>query len=195
MKYLSIAALMVTLFSGCGGNVNYDKAATQTGVEQETLKRLCKEITCDYDDLKDRLEVTASDGSAFTQAMTGNENRKIEFSWIGGTDQIRVRVFDTFLYGSWHFDEQAEIYIGKDLILTVSDSVDRVIGQYNEIASEHEQTEIVSGYTDFKTARTIAEADRKKVTIRFYGKNGYKDIKYLAKHHLIDLVKLAEIVR
>jgi len=195
MNKIIIALFLSIAFVGCGGNIDYDKAATQTGVEQETLKRLCKGITCNYDDLKDRIEVTANDGNSFLTAMSGNENRKIEFTWVSGWEEIEITVFDVFLYGSWHFDEYAEIFINKEMVVKIDGQVDRIVGKYNDVASDHEQIEKVSRMVKISTARRIAEADASKITIRFYGKKGYTDVNLSGSNNLIQAVKLAETMR
>ena len=191
-KTLTIIAFTY-FFAGCGGgNINYDKAATQSGVEADTLKRLCDGITCNYDTLKDRIEATANDAQNVLWAA-GNETRTIEFSWASKSESINIDVFDVFLYGSWRFDEYAEIYVGKEMVFKVAGPVDRVVGKYNDVVREHEQIERISSQIDLKIARKIAEANYKDVTIRFYGKEGYKDKELPRRHSLIKVVKLAEL--
>ena len=192
----AITALVLSiLFMACGGNINYDKAATQSGVEQDTLKRLCKGITCDYDDLKDRIEARASDGGGFMSAMGGTEDRKMELAWVSGWTDVELTVFDVFLYGSWKFNEKAELYIDKEKVADIDGSVSQDLGTYNQVANEHEKIESISKRISIETARKIAEADPKTITIRFYSKDGYSDVKPSSKHNMIQIVKLAETVR
>ena len=106
--------------------------------------------------------------------------------------QISIDLYSTTLHSGWAFVDSAEIYIGKEMIAKVSGQVERIVGHYNESAREHEKTEIVSGTIGIETAKRIAEANYKSVTIRFYGKGGYTDKELPRKHNLINVVKLAE---
>ena len=193
MKNLLIIICFSIFFLGCagGGISNYKNASTELGVSEKELREMCKGVTCHFDDLKGRLEVTANDTNTFV-ALAGNESRTIQYSWVSGSDSIQIDAFHVFLYGSWKFDEYAEIYIDRDMIIKLSGDVRRVVGEYNQYAGDHEQSEIITDYIPLETARKIANADPETVTIRFYGKDGYNDVKLPRKHNLIQVVKIAE---
>ena len=195
MKNLFVSIFFITVFVGCaasGGKVDYQKASTTFGVEESVLKESCKDIYCNYDNLKDRLEVSADDFSSFL-AFGGDETRTIEYSWSSGRKDITISLFDVYLYGSWRFDEYAEVYIGKEMVAKVDAHVDRTLANYNEVATEHWKREKVSGRINFDLARRIALEKHENVTIRFYGKNGYNDKVLPREHDLIKVVKLAEL--
>ena len=185
-----LSVVLLGSLTGCVSN-NYVKMSQGSGVPEALLTENCKPISCSYDELKDRVQATASDMNVLV-AMSGSETRTIQYTWISGNDQISIDVFSTALYGSWSFIKSAEIYVGKEMVAEVSDKVDRVIGYYNEVAKEHENIEVVSGLISIESAQKIAAAKYETVTIRFYGKNGYIDKKLPREHNLINVVNLAK---
>ena len=185
-----LAAALVSSLIGCAAN-DYGKMSQGSGIPETTLTQNCKEITCSYDKLKDRVQATANDMNGFL-AMSGSETRTIQYTWVSGSNQISIDVYSTALYGSWSFVESAEIYIGKEMVAKVSGQVDRIVGHYNNVANEHEKVEIISGFIGLEAAQKIAEANYKTVTIRFYGKNGYTDKELPREHDLINVVNLAK---
>ncbi|WP_024608811.1 hypothetical protein [Pseudoalteromonas sp. TAB23] len=188
-KNIFVLAL-VGVLAGCVTN-DYAKFSAESGLSEESLTKNCKEITCTYDELKDRVQATANDSNVMF-LLAGSESRTIEYTWVSGNNQIAVDVFSVALYGSWSFYDKAEIYIEKEMVAELSGRTERIIGSYNESAREHEKIEIVSGFLDFETAQIIAEANYETVTIRFYGKDGYHDEKLPRKHDLINVVNLAQ---
>lgn len=65
---------------------------------------------------------------------------------------------------------------------------------YNNVAREHEKVEVVHGVISIEQAEKIASLEYKNVTIRFYGKNGYKDAPLPRAHKLINIVNLVKSV-
>ncbi len=185
-----LALALVGLLAGCASN-DYAKFSANSGISEESLTKYCKEIRCTYDELKCRVQASANDSNVM-YLLAGSESRTIEYTWVSGNNTISIDVFSVGLYGSWSFYDKAEIYIEKEMVAELSSKVDRVVGKYNETAREHEKIEIISGSLDFETAQKIAQANHDTVTIRFYGKNGYKDEKLPRKHDLINVVNLAK---
>ena len=188
-KLLAVMASTSLLMTGCAMH-DYSKMSAGSGVPEAALAKHCPQIRCSYDKLKDRVEARASDGSML-YAMNGMESRTIQYSWISGSNAIAMDLILTSLYESWAFIDSAEIYVGKEMVAKVDGQVERVVGVYNDVAGEHEKVETLSTVIDFETAKKIAQADYHNVTVRFYGKNGYRDIELTREHNLINLVQLA----
>lgn len=182
--------LIFTVLAGCTAN-DYAQMSKGSGLPEISLKNNCQKISCSYDKIKDRVQATANDMNGFL-SMTGSETRTIQYTWVSGSNAISIDVFSTNLYGSWSFVESAEIYIGKELAAQVTGQVDRHVGYYNDVAREHEKVEKISGVISIEDAEKIAKASYETVTIRFYGKNGYKDAELPREHNLIDVVNLAK---
>ncbi|MGR5238637.1 hypothetical protein [Vibrio alfacsensis] len=182
--------LIITTLAGCAAN-DYAQMSQGSGLPETELKTNCQQISCSYDKLKDRVQATANDMNALL-GMTGSETRTIQFTWVSGSNAISIDVFSTNLYGSWSFVETAEIYIGKELAAKVSGQVDRHVGYYNDVAREHEKVERITDVISLEEAEKIAKANYETVTIRFYGKNGYKDVELPREHNLINVVNLAK---
>ena len=193
MKNLRIFSAIFTVSAMLGGcaSLDFQQMSAGSGLPETALQNNCKSITCSYDELKDRVQVSANDMNILL-ALNGGETRTIQYTWVSGSEYISVDVFLTSLYGSWSFVEEAEIYVGKKMVAKVSGQVDRIIGAYNEIAGEVEKTEMISGVIPVQVAEEIAAANHEEVTIRFYGKNGYEDKKLPRKHKLIQVVNLAK---
>ena len=186
---IGLAVYLALMMAGCGATLKTNQASQALGVPAAELDRLCKKIECFYDELKGNLEAAASDVNSFV-ALAGNESRVISFSYVSGNPGISVDVYHVYLYGDWNFDEYAEIYIGKEMVAKIDGQVKRIVGSYNNIANEAEKIERIHGVIDFDTAEKIAKASPKTVTIRFYGQDGYNDVKP-GSHNLADLVALA----
>ncbi len=185
-----LAAALVSTLAGCAAN-DYGKMSQGSGVPEALLATNCKVVSCSYDKLKDRVQASANDINHFL-AMGGSETRTIQYTWVSGSNRISIDVYSTALYGSWTFVKSAEVYIGKEMVAKVAGQVDRIVGSYNTVAKESEKIEIVSDVISIEAAQRIAEADYKTVTIRFYGKNGYKDVELPREHNLINVVNLAK---
>lgn len=188
-NFITIATLSM-LVVGCATN-NYSAMSQGSGVPESSLVSNCKGISCSYDKLKDNVQASASDMNVLF-AMNGNESRTIQFTWVSGSKNIIVDLYSVELYGSWSFIDSAEIYVGKEVVAKISGKVDRIVGTYNNVAKEHEKVEVVSGVISLEQAEKIASAEYKNVTIRFYGKNGYKDTPLPRAHKLINVVLLAK---
>lgn len=167
-----------------------------SGIPEPVLAQYCKKITCTYDKLKDRVQATASDAGGMPLAY-GGESRGIEFTWVSSLDSITITLFDVInpRIDSWHQVSRAEIYIGKEVLIDLTGSVDRRIGYYNDASRSHERIETISTQITIDQARQIATADPESVTIRFYGASGYADKEKLRKHHLLNVVELASSVQ
>ncbi|MCL1146222.1 hypothetical protein L2747_09465 [Shewanella marinintestina] len=189
-KNVITAMLLIGTLAGCVAN-DYGKMSRGSGVSETLLVENCESIICSYDKLKDRVQATANDMNGFL-AISGAETRTIQYTWVSDTNNISINLYSTALYGSWSFIDSAEVYVGKDMIAKVSGSVDRIVGYYNEVAGEHEKVEILTGIIDVEAAQKIAEANYENVTVRFYGKDGYKDKELPREHDLIKVVNLAK---
>lgn len=188
-KLLAAMVSASFLVAGCAMN-DYSKMSAGSGVPEAALAQNCPQIRCSYDKLKDRVEARASDGSML-YALNGMESRTIQYNWVSGSNAIAMDLILTSLYESWAFIDSAEIYVGKEMVAKVNGRVDRVVGSYNDVAGEHEKVETLSTAIDLKTAKRIAEADYHNVTVRFYGKNGYRDVELSREHNLLNVVQLA----
>lgn len=184
-----LSTLIALSVVGCAAN-DYAQMSQGSGIPENVLKTNCEPILCSYDKLKDRVQATANDMNSFL-SMTGSETRSIQFTWVSGTNAISIDVFLTNLYSGWSFVESAEIYVGKELVTTVSGQVNRYIGYYNDVANEHEKVEIITDVISISDAEKISNASYEMVTIRFYGKNGYIDVVLPREHDLINVVSLA----
>lgn len=189
-KYLVTIILIAGTLIGCTAN-DYGKMSRGSGISEVLLVENCKDITCTYDKLKDRIQVIANDMSVFL-SISDSETRTIQYTWISGSNQISVDVFLTTLYGTWSYVEYAEVYIGKNMVAKLSGRADQVLGYFDDSAKEHEKIETVTGVIDIDTAFKIAEANYEKVTIRFYGKSGFTDLELPREHKLMNVVNLAK---
>lgn len=187
---LSVLAIAAALATGCATN-DYSAMSQGSGLQAVSLSTNCKEITCSYDKLKDRVQASASDMNVLF-ALNGNESRTIQFTWVSGSKDISVDLYSVALYGTWSIIDSAEIYVGKEAVAKISGGADRTVGTYNKVAKELEKIEVIHGKLSFEQAEKIAGAEYKNVTIRFYGKNGYKDAPLPRSHKLINVVNLAK---
>lgn len=178
------------ILCGCA-TTNLNKLSQQSIVPQEVLAQNCSGINCSYDDLEDRLQVSAYDTNVL-YALSGYHSWSIGYVWVSSWDQIKIEVATTGLYTGWKFVKSADIYVGKEKVASLNDSHDQIVGKYNDVAREHELIEIVNGFVNKDVAERIALAPRENVTIRFYGKDGYTDEKIKNEHSLIQVVNIAK---
>jgi len=196
MKGLCQRTIFCILMVGATGTsiaADYAAMSKGSGVPESALKSYCKKIDCKYDKLKDTVQATASDAGGIG-VLGGSESRTLQFTWVSGSSAMLVNIYDVInLYqDAWHFVESAEIYVGKEMLVKVSGSVDRQVGAYNTVAKKAEKVEVVSGVIPLDIAERVAAADPKQVTIRFYTKNGYVDKEGVRAHKLENVVLLAK---
>lgn len=194
MLKTSVLSGLVALFllPNDSGAADIEAWSKATGINAAAIKAHCKRIDCRFDALNDRLQVSGSDRSEFVNGMSGAETRTLEFTWMSGSDNILALAVDVIdLYGEWDQVERAEIYVGKELIAKLSDAPNQKLGPFNEIAKVYFRAEYVRGVISMDQARTIASADRKNITVRFYGRDGYKDQKMRRDHKLAEVIALA----
>ncbi|BDR12940.1 hypothetical protein [Vibrio sp. STUT-A11] len=182
--------IAVAALAGCASN-DYKQMSVGSGLSEQALKANCEQITCVYDQLKDNVQATANDQNIMF-ALNGMESRTIEFTWVSNSNQIIAEVFNVTLYGTWNFSDSAEIYVGKEMVAKISGTKNSYVGTWNDVAQEHEKIETVRDVISVEQAEKIANANYEEITIRFYGKNGYKDVKPQRENNLGNVVNLVK---
>ncbi len=190
MKNIILILTFATLITGCRAGANYQQISAATGYDKAIIEKYCKGISCHLDELKGNLQATASDSNTFL-SMTGHESRAIEYNWVTGWKNISIDLFSVNLYDNWSGYNKVEVYVGKEMVATVSSKSSMTIGYYNEYARKVEKIERVSGYISFEQAKKIALSHYSQVTLRFYSSDGYNDIKLQREHSLIQVVNIA----
>lgn len=174
------------------------KIAKETGIPVQELKNAKKAgVILNYDDLKQRLEASASDQNILLSALDGSESRTLEVDWISGVEGMGVTVFHTALYGESTFFKRAEVYIGKEMLFRIDESWDHSLGKWNSVAREHEKVAIVRGRITTNQARSLSAAEKSSITVRFYSEDGYEDAKPNGKlkNRMEKLLRLADSIR
>ncbi len=190
MKNIILILIFTALITGCRTGATYQQISAATGYDQAIIKKYCSDISCKLDELKGNLQATANDSNAFL-SMTGHESRTIEYNWLTGWKDISIDLFSVDLYDNWNGYNKVEVYVNKEMVATVSGKSNMITGYYNESARKVEKIERVSGSISFEQAKKIALAPYSQVTLRFYGNNGYSDVKLQREHSLIQVVNIA----
>lgn len=169
--------LSIILIASCASNGrNTSEFAHAAGEENADLyANACKIIECNYDSLEGQLEVVGVDRNpTLIDRLSGSFPHNLEFTWISGSPMIRVDAIYASTDG-WMFLEEARIYSGKTIVATLNNLHSREIGYYNESVQSHETIERMTGVLSINEAASIAATEPGQLTIRFVGRDGYRD--------------------
>lgn len=194
MKKILLAGIALLSLSACQTTGNSAEWSAATNIPQQIIDENCKGayVKCDYDKLKDNLEISVMDYSSAALIFGSLKPYNLEMSWVSGNNLIRAAALYEGTDGDWIYAQKAEIYIGKDVVAVLDGDRTTEVGDYNNISGVTVY-ELMKGTLTVDEAHKIASANPENVTVRFYGRDGYTDSEGLTKdHNLMNVVNLAK---
>ncbi len=178
MKKTIIALLTTVAVSGCVSNSSNQESLISAGYDAATVQQYCASATeCRYDSLDNKLILTAFLGTSPSLGFTTMTAQKYITPMTNNDDKVIVDI--TLSSENPHFARELDFYVGNKKIITVeAPRMPRTQLVYSEYSKTYYNDET---YTVILTDSEIEEIDNalnsdNKVTVRFRGSNGYKDL-------------------